>query len=508
MKLIECVPNFSEGRDMSVVHAIRDRIAAVRGVSVLHTTADASHNRSVITFVAPAEVMVEAALAAIRAARDNIDLTRHIGVHPRIGAADVIPFIPLDGATMDDCIAIARETGRRVGAELGIPVYLYEHAATSPSRRNLADVRRGGFESLLASMPADPERVPDFGPRTLHPTAGAVAIGARPFLVAFNVYIGAASNVPAAREIARAVRESSGGLPGVKALGLEVDGQAQVSLNLVDIERTGLATAYAAVEREARARGLEVVWSEVIGLVPESVANDITSRALKLRDDIGTHILERLLLARTGQTLSQYISSVGDSDPFPGGGSVAAITAALATALVAMVAGLTTGRERYQSVEDDMSALHSGARALASELEGLATLDSEAYARVVDARRLPHDDAESLSRREKAIRLALLDAIAVPLAVARSAALVAKLALDVATRGNANAVTDAGVAALLASAACTAAGYNVRINAASLRDPSEAEPSVQQAIALANSAGESARAVAAQVESALTSRAS
>ncbi|MDQ6737135.1 MAG: glutamate formimidoyltransferase, partial [Gemmatimonadota bacterium] len=275
MKLIECVPNFSEGRDVGVVHAIRDRIAAVPGVTVLHTTADASHNRSVITFVAPADVMVEAALAAIRAARDNIDLTRHSGVHPRIGAADVVPFVPLEGATMEDCIAIARDTGRRVGAELGIPVYLYEQAATSASRRNLADVRRGGFESLRDIIASDAQRIPDFGPRAVHPTAGAVAIGARPFLVAFNVYIGPASNLPVAREIARAVRESSGGLPAVKALALEVDGQAQVSLNLVDIERTGLAAAYAAVERETHSRGLGIVWSEIIVLVPEAVAHDV-----------------------------------------------------------------------------------------------------------------------------------------------------------------------------------------------------------------------------------------
>ncbi|HEY8309176.1 MAG TPA: glutamate formimidoyltransferase, partial [Gemmatimonadaceae bacterium] len=345
------MPNFSEGRDLDVVNTIRDHIAAVPGVAVLHVTSDAWHNRSVITFVAPADVMADAAVAAIRAARDHIDLTRHSGVHPRIGAADVVPFIPLDGASMDDCVEIARDVGRRVGHELGIPVYLYERAAMHPSRRNLADVRRGGFETLRDGIGSDPLRTPDFGPHFVHPTAGAVAIGARPFLVAFNAYLGDASELPVALAIARAVRESSGGLPAVKALGLEVDGQAQLSMNLVDIEVTSLSTAYAAVEREARARGSEVRWSEIIGLVPERVAFELTSKTLKLRDDIATHVLERrLLAARSDQSLTAFIASVASASPVPGGGSVAAIAGALAAALASMVAELTAGRDRYAAV--------------------------------------------------------------------------------------------------------------------------------------------------------------
>ncbi|HWG34600.1 MAG TPA: glutamate formimidoyltransferase, partial [Gemmatimonadaceae bacterium] len=351
MKLIECVPNFSEGRDLAAVDAIRDRIAAVPGVSVLHVTSDASHNRSVITFVAPAENMVDAAVAGIRAARDHIDLTQHEGVHPRIGAADVVPFVPLDGATMEDCIAIAREVGQRVGDELGIPVYLYERAATRASRRNLADVRRGGFEALRDAITSDPAQAPDFGPARVHSTAGAVAIGARPFLIAFNAYIGDSGNLRAAKDIARAVRESSGGLRAVKALGLEVNGQAQVSMNLVDIEQTSLATAYAAVEREARERGLEIVWSELIGLLPERAAFELSSNALRLRDDIGAHVLERAVLAkRAEQSMSHYLESVANADAVPGGGSVAAIAGALGAALVSMVAGLTIGRDRYAAV--------------------------------------------------------------------------------------------------------------------------------------------------------------
>jgi glutamate formiminotransferase / formiminotetrahydrofolate cyclodeaminase len=500
MKLIECVPNFSEGRDLQAIDAIRDSIAAVPGVSVLHVTSDAWHNRSVITFVAPAQNMADAAVAAIRAARDHIDLTRHEGVHPRIGAADVVPFVPLDGATMDDCIAIAREVGRRVGDELKIPVYLYERAATRASRRNLADVRRGGFEGLRDGIESDPDRAPDFGPARVHPTAGAVAIGARPFLIAFNAYIGDSSNLRTARDIARAIRESSGGLPAVKALGLEVNGQAQVSMNLVDIDQTSLAAAYTAVQREAHERGLDVVWSELIGLVPERVAFDVSSKALKLRDEIGAHVLERMVLARRAeQSLSDYVESVASPDAVPGGGSVAAIAGALGAALVSMVAGLTVGRARYASVDAEMREIQTGAMDVARELQALALRDAEAYARVTDARKLPHRNPDETAARDDAIHNALLGAIDVPLAVARCAARVVMLVSTVAERGNSNAISDVGVAALLASAACTGACYNVRVNASALRDSADAERAVDEAIALSAETEALAASVAERV---------
>src|SRR5215831_18031794 len=229
MRLVECVPNFSEGRRPEVVAAIRDAIAAVEGVAILDVSSDQSHNRTVITFVAATEHAVDAAFAGMRVARDKIDLNHHTGEHPRMGATDVVPFIPLEGTTMEDCIVLARQLGERVGKELEIPVFLYERAATTPTRENLADVRRGEFEGIRDEMKAGAaNRKPDYGPSTIHPTAGAVAIGARPFLVAYNVYLGPASNVPVAKAVAKAVRGSSGGLRYVKGLGLEVDGQAQV----------------------------------------------------------------------------------------------------------------------------------------------------------------------------------------------------------------------------------------------------------------------------------------
>src|SRR6266850_1981454 len=293
MKLVECVPNFSEGRRPEVIDAIRDAIAAVEGVSVLDVSSDSSHNRSVITFVAPVETAVDAAFAGIKAAADRIDLSQHTGEHPRIGATDVVPFIPLEGATMEDCIALARALGERVGRELKIPVYLYERAATTPARENLADVRRGEFEGLREEIGTNPARTPDFGPAKLHPTCGAIAIGARPFLVAYNIYLGPASNLQIAKNIAKAVRGSSGGFKYVKGLGLEVDGQAQVSMNLVDTEKTPLHRAFDVVKMEAEARGVSPTWSEIVGLVPERALFDTAAHHVQLRNFSMDMILER-----------------------------------------------------------------------------------------------------------------------------------------------------------------------------------------------------------------------
>jgi glutamate formiminotransferase len=323
MKLVECVPNFSEGRRPEVVAAIRDSIAAVDGVSILDVSSDASHNRSVITFVAPAERAVEAAFAGIRSAQQHIDLTKHTGEHPRIGAADVVPFVPLEGATIEDCVALARELGARVGKELEIPVYLYERAATKPSRQNLADVRRGQFEGLRGEIGVNAERDPDFGPARIHPTFGAVAIGARPFLVAYNIYLGPASNLALAKAIAKSTRESSGGFPAVKALGLEVDGQAQVSMNLVDTEKTPLHTVFNFVKEKAAESGVAVTWSEIIGLVPERVLFSAAADHLQLTEFTSQQVLERKVqvAASGGESVTAFVSSGASAAPVPGGGA-------------------------------------------------------------------------------------------------------------------------------------------------------------------------------------------
>ena len=293
--LIEAVPNFSEGRRTSVVGAIRDAIASEPGVTVLDVSSDPWHNRSVITVVAPPDRIVDGAYAGIRAARDHIDLREHEGVHPRIGAADVVPFVPLYGSTMEECVRLARTLAARVGTELGIPVYLYERAATRSDRVRLADIRRGGFEGLRDAIATDASRRPDVGPARVHPSAGAVAIGARSLLVAYNVYIGSARHIDIARRIAREIRESSGGSPGIRALGLVVNGQAQVSMNLVDIERTGLRDAWDAVRAAAARHGLEPTASEIVGLVPARAMRGTSAAELRLAGDAPDVILEHRL---------------------------------------------------------------------------------------------------------------------------------------------------------------------------------------------------------------------
>jgi len=506
MKLVECVPNFSEGRRPEVVTAIRDAIAAVDGVSVLDVSSDASHNRSVITFIAPVESAVDAAYAGIKTAAQHIDLCQHSGEHPRIGATDVVPFIPLEGATMEDCIALARALGERVGRELQIPVYLYERAATTPTRENLADVRRGEFEGLRDELGKNPARKPDFGPDRIHPTCGATAIGARPFLVAYNVYLGPASNLQIAKNVAKAVRGSSGGFRYVKGLGLEVDGQAQVSMNLVDTEKTPLHNAFDFVKMRAEAEGANVTWSEIVGLVPERVLFDAAVSHLQLTQFKPAQVLERQVreVMSGGESVSGFIASVASSNPVPGGGSVAAHAGALAAALAQMVAGLTVGKKKYAAVDAEMKEAALRAAAVGNDLAALVKRDAEAYAMVSEAYKLPKEPADAAAKRAESVASALVKAAEVPLETARAAVKVAELAALVAEKGNSNAVTDAGVAALLAHAAAQGAAYNVRVNVQAMDDKSKGQPLAREAEQLAKKARELAAQTAAIVEKALS----
>jgi glutamate formiminotransferase/formiminotetrahydrofolate cyclodeaminase len=505
--MIELVPNFSEGRRPEVIAAIKHAIAAVEGAIVLDVSSDVSHNRTVITLVVPAEKAVDAAFAGMKRAAELIDLTQHSGEHPRIGATDVVPFVPLDGNTMDDCIALARELGERAGRELDIPVYLYERAATRPERRNLADVRRGEFEGLRAEIGTNTGRTPDFGPQRIHPTAGATAIGARPFLVAYNVYLGGAENMKVAKEVAKAVRASSGGLPGVKGLGLEVDGQAQVSMNLVDTDATPLHEAYDAVKKEAAARGVETTWSEIVGLVPERVLFDAAAHHVQLRGFSSDMVLDHQVrrAAPRSATVSDFVAAVASSNPVPGGGSVAAHAGALAAALAHMVAGLTVGRKKYAPVDTRMREIAGTAAALGDQLATLVQRDADAYATVSAAYKLPQDGADEKAARAAAIERALVGASNTPLETAQLCADVAALAAECARDGNTNAVSDAGVAALLAEAAARGAAYNVRINAVSMTDRDVAMRLVRDADAAVTRASDRTAATLAIVDKALAS---
>lgn len=316
-EIVECVPNFSEGRRKDVIDQIAEAIAAVPDAQVLDVQSDADHNRSVVTFVGTPKAVEEAAFRGIEKAAELIDMNLHRGEHPRMGAADVVPFVPIKNVTMEDCVAIARRVGERVGRELDIPVYLYEEAATRPERRNLADVRRGEYEGIKAEIAINPEREPDFGPRQVG-KAGATAIGARPPLIAFNVYLGT-DDVEIAQAIARAVRHSSGGLRYVKALGLLVKGRAQVSMNLTDYRHTPVHRVVELIRREAQRYGVAVVESELIGLIPNEALVQAAEYYLQLGSGFSS---SQILENRVAEVIQENLGELGGTmvSRFPGQG--------------------------------------------------------------------------------------------------------------------------------------------------------------------------------------------
>jgi glutamate formiminotransferase len=295
-RIVECVPNFSEGRREDVVKSITEAISEGGRVNVLDAEMDASHNRSVVTFVGGPEDCADAAFAGIKRASELIDMNEHEGEHPRIGATDVVPFIPITGVTMDDCVGLATGLGSRVGEELGIPVYLYEYAATTPERKNLSRIRKGQYEGLKEAVRTDPDRRPDFGPSELHPTAGATVVGAREFLIAYNVYLNT-SDKGIAQKIAKRIRESSGGLKHVRAMGFYIEEKdlAQVSMNLVNFRETSIFEVMRAIAKEGAELGVEIVSSELVGLIPQEALTDSAIRYLMLEDFDQTQIIENRL---------------------------------------------------------------------------------------------------------------------------------------------------------------------------------------------------------------------
>lgn len=463
--LVECVPNFSEGRSQDVIDGIKAAISAVEGVFVLDTHMDADHNRSVITFVGHPQAVEEAAFRMIEKASQLIDLEKHTGEHPRIGATDVVPFVPISNITMKECVEMAHRVGERVGKELEIPVFFYEEAARIPERRRLEVVRKGEYEGLKVEIESNPARHPDFGPQELG-SAGATVIGAREFLIAFNVNL-TTDDEGIASKIARAVRHSSGGLRFVKALGMTVDGRAQVSMNLTNFRKTPLPRVVETIRREAERYGVGIHNSELVGLIPQDAMIDTAIWYTQMDLFSPAQVLEQKMLSVVKkESQVNFLDSLAAGTATPGGGSAAAYSGAMAAGLVSMVARLTVGKKGYAEVEGEMENILNESEVLREELTLAVKEDSEAFNQVMAAYGKPKTD----QNRKEEIQSAILKAAVVPLTVARKALRVSELALKTAELGNKNAITDSGAGANLAFAAVTSAGYNVRINLGSLED--------------------------------------
>ncbi len=478
-QLIECIPNFSEARRPEVVDDIVAAIGSVEGARLLDRSSDLDHNRTVLTFAGSPKAVEEAAFRAIKVASELIDLDQHTGEHPRIGATDVVPFVPLSDITMEDCVALAKRLGERVGTELNIPVYLYEHAASRPDRTNLENIRRGQYEGLKTEIETNPDSKPDYGPSNLG-KAGATVIGARNPLIAFNVYL-TTSEVDIAKKVAKAIRQSSGGLRFVKALGLLVEGRAQVSMNLTNFHESPIGRVVEIIRREAQRYGVGIHHSELIGLVPQQALVDAAVWYTQMDKFNNNQILETRLFetgemgtgAEAGEAPpASFLDEVAAATASPGGGSAAAHTAALGAALVEMVAGLTLGRKKYADVEAAMQAIRLQAAKLRQELTQAVDDDAAAFEAVLGTYKLPKDTEEQQKARHAAIQISTMNAARVPLHTVGNAVKVMGLAVRCAREGNINAISDAMSAAALARAAITAAGYNVRININSLDEKS------------------------------------
>ncbi|MDX1407348.1 MAG: glutamate formimidoyltransferase [Saprospiraceae bacterium] len=525
-QLIECVPNFSEGRDMSVIKRITDAISAVEGVRLLDVDPGKATHRTVVTFVGAPEAVVEAAFHGIRTASELIDMRQHAGEHPRMGATDVCPLIPVAGISMEETVAWARKLGERVGNELKIPVYLYEDAASSPDRKNLATIRAGEYEGLADKL-KDPRWQPDYGTNDFNAASGATVIGARDFLVAYNANLNTTS-VRRANSVAFDVREKGrvkrtghpitgevvrdaqgeavrqpGTCKAVKAIGwfIEEYGIAQISMNLTDLSKTSLHEAFEACRESARSRGLRVTGSELVGLVPLKVMLDAGRFYLKQQQrstgipereiihvavksmgldelsafDPDKKIIEYMLKdGRSDQlvthSLQDYARVTASESPTPGGGSASAYVGALGAALGTMVANLSAHKRGWDDRWQEFSDWADQGQALTAELLALVDADTEAFNQVMAAFRMPKETDEEKAERSSRIQDATRQAIEVPLQVMRAAERTFPLLHEMVREGNPNSVSDAGVGALCARAAVHGAWLNVQINLPGLKD--------------------------------------
>jgi len=522
MKIVECVPNFSEGRDMTIIDKIAAEIKAVSGARLLDVDPGADTNRTVVTFIGDPTSVKEAAFRAVKKAAELIDMSKHKGEHPRMGATDVCPFIPVSGVTMEECVEIAKETGKRIGTELGFPVYLYEYAATNEERRNLANVRSGEYEGLQEKL-KDPHWKPDFGPAKFNPRSGATAVGARDFLIAYNVNLNT-TDAKLAHEIATTIRESGkkkrdgdgkfvkdkdgnavtepGLLKNCKAVGWYIDTYeaAQISINLTNYHVTPPHTAFDTVSDLAVKMGMRVTGSELVGLIPleailqagnyylekqgksrgipERQIIKAAIRSLGLREvaefDIDKKIIEYQARQRdkalVDMTCADFTDELSTDSPAPGGGSVAALCGALSSALSAMVGNLTFSKKQYKNVWPEVEQIAVESQTLKDGFLRAVDDDTDAFNKVMDCFKMPKGTPEEKAARDVAVQESTKNATLVPFSVLEKSVQAAKLAKRIAEIGNQNSLSDAGVAGLTARTAAIGAYYNVLINLQSITD--------------------------------------
>jgi glutamate formiminotransferase/formiminotetrahydrofolate cyclodeaminase len=466
-KIIECIPNFSEGRDEEKINQIISEIESA-GVELLDREMDPSHNRAVITFVGEPEAVLEAAFLGAKKAAELIDLTKHKGEHPRMGATDVIPFVPISNATTRECVELARRLGKRIAEELKIPIYLYEAAATRPDRQNLANIRRGEFEGIRDEIETNPDRKPDFGAAKIHPTAGATVVGARFPLIAFNLNLNT-SDVETAQKIAKAIRFMSGGFRYCKALGFELkdEGVAQVSINMTEYTKTPLYRVFETAKREAERYGVSIKESEIVGLVPEQALIDTARYYLQLDRFNEDQILEYRLRGKAGkQSILEFLNELAMSKPTPGGGSVAALEAALGTGLLAMVTGITCRKTK----DAELKEFHGHLKLEMYEFYKYIEKDKLAFDKVMEAFKLSDESEAEKKKKEGLVQSATKYAAQVPLEVCKKVLLVYPYAKTLAQKGLKSAISDVGVALHALHSGFIGARLNVLINLKSIND--------------------------------------
>jgi glutamate formiminotransferase/formiminotetrahydrofolate cyclodeaminase len=480
VKIIECVPNFSEGRRKEVIDALAEAIRSVEGVRLLDFEFDADHNRSVFTFIGEPQKVKEAALKAADVAVEKIDLTKHEGAHPRMGAIDVVPFIPLHGTTIGECIELSKQFAEEFSAKHEVPVFLYSSSATRPERADLPNIREGEFEVLSEKIGTDPAKEPDYGPHKIHPTAGATATGARNFLIAFNMNLNT-TNVEVAKACANAVRNTTGGFVYVQGIGLDLPekGMVQVSCNLIHPKRTKIHQVLEVVRMEARRFGATVVETEIVGMVPLFSLIDALRYYLQPEKLDQSMILDLYYLGgaqdpteRTFTELSmiEFGNQVRRARATPGGGSVAAALGSFGAALVCMVTGLSLSGRRFAAIKDEMLEVRHAVENDRGVLMGLVETDSAAFDDVMATFKLPEETEKEKKEKETATEEATKQAAEVPLKTMLHSLEAMKGAKPAAEKGNINSITDAGVAALALMAAIEGAALNVRINLENIAD--------------------------------------